>query len=220
MAKDAFVSFSGGKDSNLAYYRAIKDNFKIKYLLNMVSSNGKHSCSHGINLELLKLQAKAVGVPVVQIKTNWKDYEKNFKKGILEFRKQNIKTGIFGDIDLQEHRDWIERVCKEVGIRPILPLWKEKRERLLDEFVNLGFKAIVITTSAKFLGKEWLGRIIDRGFIKDIKRHDDVDICGEKGEYHSFVYDGPIFKEPVKFTVGKKILKDGYWFLELKLSKN
>ncbi|MCM8773828.1 MAG: ATP pyrophosphatase, partial [Candidatus Omnitrophica bacterium] len=100
MTKDAFVSFSGGKESCLVCYRAIKDNFKIKYLLNMVSNDGKHSCSHAINLNLLKLQSQAMGIPIVQIKTNWYNYEDNFKKGILNFRKQNIKTGVFGDIDL------------------------------------------------------------------------------------------------------------------------
>ncbi|MCM8826450.1 MAG: diphthine--ammonia ligase [Candidatus Omnitrophica bacterium] len=219
LEEEAFVSFSGGKESCLACYRAIEENFKIRYLLNMVSSDGKCSYSHRINLKLLKLQAQAMGVTIVWIKTNWKNYEADFKKCILNFKEQNIKTGIFGDIDLKEHRDWIERVSKEVGIKPMLPLWKEKRENLLDEFINLGFKAIVVVTCAQFLGKEWLGKIIDKEFIKEIKNKSNIDLCGERGEYHTFVYDGPIFKEPVKFSIGKKTLKEKHWFLELKAER-
>ncbi|MCM8832136.1 MAG: diphthine--ammonia ligase [Candidatus Omnitrophica bacterium] len=217
MVRGVFVSFSGGKESCLACYRAIKENFKIKYLLNMALSDGKYSYSHRINLKLLKLQAYAIGVPVVFIKTNWKNYEENFKKSILNFKEQNVKAGIFGDIDLKEHRDWIERVCKEVGIKPILPLWKEKREKLLYEFIDLGFKAMVVATEAQFLGKEWLGRLIDKEFLEKLKKQKNIDLCGEKGEYHTFVYDGPIFKEQVKFDIGRKVLKEKHWFLEIKL---
>ena len=109
----------------------------------------------------------------------------------------------------------MERVCRETGVEPILPLWNEQREKLLDEFIEAGFKAIVVTTQAKSLGKEWLGREIDEKFMNDIKNLDDIDVCGEKGEYHTFVYDGPVFRKSVEFTTGKKVLKDDHWFLEI-----
>jgi len=157
-----------------------------------------------------------MGIPIIQRRTTWENYEEIFKKAMLELKKEGISTGIFGDIDLREHRDWVERVCKDVGIKPILPLWKEKREELLKEFIQAGFKAIIVATQAKPLGKEWLGRTIDEKLIKELKAIGSVDLCGEKGEYHTFVYDGPIFKEPIKFTPGKKVLKDNHWFLEIR----
>ncbi|KPK41544.1 MAG: ATP pyrophosphatase, partial [Omnitrophica WOR_2 bacterium SM23_29] len=113
---------------------------------------------------------------------------------------------------------WVERVCGEIEIEPILPLWKGEREDLLKEFIRVGFKAIVVATNADFLGQEWLGRQINEEFIEDLKAlRIEVDLCGEKGEYHTFVYDGPIFKKSIDFSIGKKILKDKHWFLNLKL---
>ncbi len=212
----AFVSWSGGKDTSLACYRAKNiDDFEVKYLLNMVSEDGKHSRSHGVSSKLLKLQAEAIGIPIVQRKTTWKTYEEEFKRAVSDLEKDGIEAGVFGDIDLQGHRDWVERVCKEIGIRPILPLWKEEREKLLEEFIQAGFKAIVVATNADFLGEEWLGREINGKFIEGLKAIGDVDLCGERGEYHTFVYDGPIFKNVIEFTVGEKVLKDKHWFLEL-----
>lgn len=188
---------------------------KVAYLLNMISEDGKRSRSHGISSKLLKIQAEAIRIPIIQRKTTWKNYEEIFKKAVLELKKKGIDTGIFGDIDLQEHRDWIERVCKDIGIKPILPLWKKKRESILKEFINTGFKAIVIATEASSLGKKWLGRKIDERLISNLKKIKDIDLCGEKGEYHTFVIDGPIFKRPIRFSIGKKVFKDEHWFLEL-----
>ena len=145
-----------------------------------------------------------------------RDPKISYQELITVLKKKNIQAGVFGDIDLQEHRDWVERVCKDIEIKPILPLWKEKREKLLEAFIQAGFKAIVVSTNANFLGKEWLGREINREFIEGLKALVNVDLCGEKGEYHTFVYDGPIFKKPVEFIMGKKILKNKHWFLELR----
>ncbi|NWF51752.1 MAG: diphthine--ammonia ligase [Nitrospirae bacterium] len=211
-----FVSWSGGKETSLSCYKVMQNqDVKVAYLLNMISEDGKYSRSHGIGSDLLKAQAEAMGIPIVQRKTTWGIYEEEFKKVVLELKKNGIDTGVFGDIDLQGHRDWVERVCNEVGIKPLLPLWKEEREKLLKEFIEVGFKAIVIATNSQFLGHEWLSRQIDEKFIEDLKAIEGVDLCGEKGEYHTFVYDGPIFKKPVEFISGKKVLKNKHWFLEL-----
>jgi len=220
-----FCCFSGGKESCLSLYKAMQiENIKVKYLLNMINEDGKYSRSHGISSNLLKEQASAIGIPIVQRKTTWENYEEKFKKVVSKFKEEsNIEIGIFGDIDLQEHRDWIERVCQELKIKPILPLWTPpthhpniEREKLLKEFIKLGFKAIVVSTRANLLGKEWLGRQIDYKFIQDLKNLSNIDLCGEKGEYHTYVFDGPIFKKPVEFITGKTILKDKHWFLEIK----
>ncbi len=212
----AFVSWSGGKETSLACYKARQDkNLKVKYLLNMVSEDGRHSRSHGVSSALLRAQADAMGIPIIQRKTTWESYERVFKRAVSELKKKGVKIGIFGDIDLQEHRDWVERVCKEIEIKPLLPLWKEDREELLKEFIRIGFKAIVVATKADLLGKEWLGRKIDEEFIKDLKKLNGVDLCGEKGEYHTFVTDGPLFKKRIEITKSKKVLRKNHWFLEI-----
>ena len=212
----AFVSWSGGKETSLACYKTMQNGpVEIGYLLNMTSQDGKYSRSHGVNSAFLKAQSNAIGIPIIQKKTTWDSYEEVFKRAVLDLKKEGIDTGIFGDIDLQEHRDWVERICRDVGIRPLLPLWKEKRKKLLKHFIDLGFKAIIIATGASSLGKEWLGRKIDSEFIKGLQSYDSIDLCGEKGEYHTFVYDGPIFRKSVEFTFGERILKDEHWFLEL-----
>lgn len=212
----AFVSWSGGKETSLACYEAIQDkNLKVEYLLNMVSEDGKRSRSHGLSSALLRAQSDAMGISVIQRKTTWESYEGVFKKAVSEFKKEGIKIGIFGDIDLQEHRDWVERVCKEIEIKPLLPLWKEDREGVLKEFIQAGFKALVVATKADLLGREWLGRRIDEEFIEDLKKLNGVDLCGEKGEYHTFVYAGPLFKKRIEITKSKKVLKEDNWFLEI-----
>ncbi|MBW1916767.1 MAG: diphthine--ammonia ligase [Deltaproteobacteria bacterium] len=211
----AFCCWSGGKESALSFYQAQAKGINICSLLNMVSRDGRRSCSHGIDTGCLRLQAEAIGVPIIQARTSWSNYEDDFKKQVLELKDKGLQMGVFGDIDLQEHRDWIERVCGEVGINPVLPLWQQSREQLLAEFIQIGFKAIVIATQAKFLGKAWLGRRIDHDFIEDLKSRPELDLCGEQGEYHTFVFDGPIFTKPVDFRVSEKLLRDAHWFLEL-----
>jgi len=214
--KKVFVSWSGGKDSSFSCYRIMQDrNIKVAYLLNMMAEDGKRSRSHGLSATLLKSQAEAMGIPIIQRKATWNDYEEEYKKALSDFKKEGLGAGVFGDIDLQEHRDWVERVCNGAGLKAFLPLWEEEREKLIEQFISCGFKSIVVVTNQEFMGKEWLGRIIDRKFVRDLKLKGGIDLCGEKGEYHTFVYDGPIFKKPVKFAIGKKILRDKHWFLEI-----
>ena len=211
----AFISWSGGKDSTLACYRAMMNSIEVVCFVNMLSEDGIYSRSHGINSELLKAQAEAIGIPIIQKKTTWENYEDEFKNTIMQLKKEGVSAGVFGDIDLQEHREWVERVCRETGIKAIFPLWNEEREKLLKEFINYEFKAIVCSTNASFLGSEWLGREVDFNLIRDLKALKNIDLCGERGEYHTFVYDGPIFKFSVKFYKGKWIKKDKKLFLEI-----
>jgi len=212
----AFVSWSGGKESSLACWKVIKRGFEVKYLLNMVSEGGRYSHSHGISLPLLKKQAEAIKIPIVQVKTTWKSYEENFKKAVLRLKEEGIEAGVFGDIDLREHRDWIERVCRELKIKAILPLWGQEREKLLKEFIEVKFEAIVVAIDTNYLDKELLGERINEEFIQKLKERKNIDLCGEKGEYHTFVYGGPIFKKPLEFITGKRILRDKRCFLEVK----
>jgi len=211
----AFCCWSGGKESALSLYRAKNEGIEITYLLNMLSEDGEYSRSHRIRKDCLRGQSEAIRIPIIQRKTSWENYEREFKSAVLELKENGLEAGVFGDVDLQEHRDWVERVCCDAGIKPILPLWKEQREKLLEELIGVGFKAIIVATQDRFLGKRWLGRPVDLELMKQLKALDGIDLCGENGEYHTFVYDGPIFKKPVEFEVGKKYLKEGHWLLEI-----
>ena len=189
-----FVSWSGGKESALSCYRAMqRKDLEVAYLLNMVSEDGAHSRSHGVKANRLEAQAEAMGVPILQKRCTWDTYEDAFKNAVAELKKEGIEGGIFGDIDLQAHRDWVERVSKESGIKAILPLWGGEREHLITEFLEAGFEATVVSVKPEALGPEWIGRKIDKVFVEDIKKMGNIDLCGEAGEYHTFVTGGPIF---------------------------
>ncbi len=206
-----FASWSGGKESALATYKAISQGYKVSYLVTFVSEDGKRSRSHGINAEVLALQAEATGIPLVQVKTSWEDYEENFKRVVTDLKEKGVEGGVFGDMDMEEHREWIERVCSELEIQPILPLWKMEPETLLTEFWASGFQAIVVATR---LEDSLLGRNLDEASVGEIERSGSHP-CGESGEYHTFVTNGPIFQRSLKVTTGKREKRDNVWFLEI-----
>ena len=211
----AFVSWSGGKDAALSYYRARGD-FQVRYLLNMVAEDGCFSRSHGMRTEMVRLQAEAIGLPIIQPRSSWETYESEFKKGLSDLKGKGIETGVFGDIDLKEHREWVERVSRESGMEAILPLWGEgDRKRLLDELIEAGFETVIVATRKDMLGPEWLGRTIDNDFIRDISEIRHVDMSGENGEYHTFVVSGPIFKKRINILKSRNVIRDQHCFLDI-----
>lgn len=214
-----FVSWSGGKDCCLAAYRASVKGFHVRYLANTVTENGNRSCSHGLAADVIPIQAQAMGIPVVQRPTTRETYEVEFTSMLKTFRQEGIEGGIFGDIDFNEHREWIERVCRAAGITPHLPLWLESQDSLIREFIDAGFKSIVIATKSEILGEEWLGRTIDHDFVRqleELSQTKSVTPCGEAGEYHSLVVDGPLFQKRLEITDSEKVLRGEHWFLEIK----
>jgi len=214
----AFISWSGGKDSCFACYQAIQSGFEVRYLLNMLREDGQRSRSHGLSTGILQLQAKAIEIPLVQQQATWNDYEAEFKKALRAFIKAGINHGVFGDIDLDEHRQWINRICQEVNITPHLPLWGLSQEKILRDFISLGFEAIVVTTKADLLGEEWLGRKIDLDFLEQLGKLGQtkgVTLCGEAGEYHTLVIDGPLFKQRLEILEARNILNKEHYFLDI-----
>ncbi|MEM2925404.1 MAG: diphthine--ammonia ligase [Methanocellales archaeon] len=209
-----FVSWSGGKESCLACYKAMQAGLTISHLLNFVDEAGRRSRSHGLRVELLQAQSIAIGIPIIQRPTSWETYEQEFKKSALELKRIGVEGGVFGDVDLQLHRDWVERVCAEIGIKPILPLWYMKREQILNEFIGAGFKAIVVAAKPNLLDKEWLGCRVDEEFLRELSER-KIDLCGEGGEYHTFVIDGPIFKKRINIVESIKLLWNGKWILDI-----
>jgi uncharacterized protein (TIGR00290 family) len=213
-------SWSGGKDSCLASYKAIQEGFKVRYLLNFVSKEYKRCCFHGIEARLLKLQAGLTGIPLVQkeVTADMQEYEKEFKAAVNELKAVGVKGMVFGDIYLDEHRDWVERVCKDLEIEPLEPLWDDSPARLLEEFIDLGFKAVVVSCQADKFGKEFVGRQVDKNLINELKER-NICPCGENGEFHTFVVDGPLFKRRIQILESDAVFKEGfwkYWFLNIK----
>ncbi len=210
----AFVSWSGGKDCTLALYRFVKNIPGAEIiLLNMIRQ--KEGNAHGLDSSFVQAQAKAMQVSLLQPLVTG-SYEQNFKEVLHNFKQQGIETGIFGDIYLQEHRAWIERACSACGIKAEFPLWNEDTTVLMQEFVNAGFKTIVIAVHKEKLEASFLGKEINPSFVDKIKIIPNVDVCGENGEYHTFVFDGPLFKYPVSFIKENVIERGNHYFLNLK----
>ena len=191
----AFFSWSGGKDSMLALHRALAAGHEVRALLAMFDESGQRSRSHAISPVLMQAQADALGIPLVMRRAGWADYEAVFVDQLQAFARQGIATGLFGDIDLQPHRDWEEQVCARAGLRAELPLWGEPRRALADELLALGYRARVVCVDARVLDRSFCGRAFDAAFLADLPP--GVDACGENGEFHTFVYDGPRFAHAV-----------------------
>jgi diphthine-ammonia ligase len=211
-----FSSWSGGKDCSLALYRAKKDGMDIKYLFNTVTQDGLRSCSHGMSANVIKRQAEALGIPIVQRPTTNETYETEFVNVLRKFKEEGIEGGIFGDIDFNPHREWIERVCSNAGMTPYLPLWLEDQQKLMEEFIDAGFIAKVVAVKADTLGKDVLGRTVDRDFLAYLAGlNKNITPCGEAGEYHTLVVDGPIFRQRLEFTATEKVTRGDHHFLEI-----
>ncbi|MFO8233934.1 MAG: diphthine--ammonia ligase [Bacteroidales bacterium] len=210
-----FSSWSGGKDCMLALYRMLNNNrHEVLYLVNMCDQETHQSRSHGLISELIKKQAESIGVSILQKGTDFKDYENNLKQVISRLKIQGVEGGIFGDIYLQEHRDWIERVCSEMQVKSFFPLWKENTGELLEEFIDLGFRATIVSVRKDKMSKDWLGRKLDKDFMRDIIGT-NIDPCAENGEYHTFVHDGPIFGQSVDIQPDGSRSDESHWFLKI-----
>ena len=174
------ASWSGGKDSCLACYKAILSGYGISFLVNFISKEYKRVSFHGSEAKLIRLQTEAIGIPLLQKETTKDGYEQEFKEAIRSLIGDGIKGMVFGDIYLQEHKEWVERVCGQLGIEAVEPLWGENPEEILSEFINAGFQAVIVSAQSNFIGREWIGRQVDRNFVEYLK-HRNVDLCGETG---------------------------------------
>ena len=213
-----FTSWSGGKDSCLACYRAKLNGLNIRYLANTVTEDGKRSRSHGLLAEALQVQSQAIGIPLIQRRTTWDNYEAVFTDMLHAFKQEGIEGGVFGDIDFNEHREWVERVCREADVTPHLPLWGQSQDKILKDFMDLGFESIVVAAKADMFDEEILGRKVDLDFIKyleELRETKKITPCGEAGEYHTFVIDGPLFQKRIEILETRKVLREGNWFLEI-----
>jgi uncharacterized protein (TIGR00290 family) len=219
MKEKVVLSWSGGKDSAMALHALLESGlYEVVSLLTTVSKQYERISHHGVRVELLEQQAAALGIPLHklylhQANCSLEDYEAVMKKAMLEYRDNDVVTVAFGDVFLQDLREYRQRNLAKVGMEAIFPIWSRDTTEIIQTFIALGFKAYLTCVDSEKLGSQFAGRSIDADLIRDLP--DGVDPCGENGEYHSYVYDGPIFKRPVGLSVGEVVLRDVRYFADL-----
>jgi uncharacterized protein (TIGR00290 family) len=211
--KKVAVSFSG-KDSTLALHDLLhSDEFEVVVLIASVTEGFNRTSIHGVRVELLEAQADSIGLPLNKIwipeNCSNQKYQEIMTKVNLELKEQGIEYIAFGDLFLEDVRKYREDMLKPLGIKPIFPLWGEGTTNVIERFISLGYKTIITCVDLTRLSEEFSGKVIDYHLLNDLPK--EVDPCGENGEYHSFVFDGPIFKNPIQFSIGeKKLTADVY----------
>lgn len=209
-------SWSGGKDSCYGMHLAVQKGDKASVLLNVLNEYGDRSRSHGIPKEILKAQADAMRLPIHFFESTWTDYERLYIQNLKSLKDiYNLKSAVFGDIDIQSHRDWEEKVSEAAGLQAILPIWQQQRKQLVLDMIDYGIDAMIVSCN-KTLGPEFLGRIIDQELIKDLEAL-GVDACGENGEYHTLVINAPLFTERLHIKVVGNETSSNYNFAKLEM---
>ncbi len=207
-----YFNWSSGKDASLALYKILEQKkYDVSMLLTTVNQDYGRVSMHGLREELLDQQAKSIGIPIEKIKlpaqVSMDLYNQVMKKSVMQLKEREYTHCVFGDIFLEDLRNYREDQLKKVGIAAVFPLWKKNTKDVLLESLNLGFKAITVCVNAKYLDETFCGRLLDHEFLNDLPNN--VDPCGENGEFHTFVFDGPIFNHPINFKIGEKVLR-GY----------
>ena len=217
--KNSLCSWSGGKDSCFALMQAIQQGYSPKVLLNVLNEAGKISRSHGIPSAILKAQANAAGLPIHLISSSWNEYEVNFTEALSVLKEQyQLSYAVFGDIDLQPHRDWEEKVCTNVGLTAVLPLWQQERRTLVLQMLEAGIETMIVSCN-ETMGERFIGEIITPALVDELEAM-GIDACGENGEYHTLVLDCPLFENRINVSVKNKLLHEKYWFSELELEES
>ena len=210
MKPKAIFNWSSGKDSSLALYKILEENkYEVTSLLTSINKEFQRISMHGVRVSLLEKQAESLGLPLIKMELpaepSMEEYREIMRQTMNEIKSTGVTHSVFGDIFLEDLRKYREDQLKTVGMKGVFPLWKDNTSDLIREFLDSGFKTIVTCVNETYLDKSFAGRVIDQDFIKDLP--ENVDPCGENGEFHTFTFNGPIFKSPVKFEVGEMVKK-------------
>jgi len=212
MQKNTGCSWSGGKDSCYALMKAKQLGYDPKILVNMMNENGKISRSHALPFSILEQQAATMNLPIVAQPTTWQDYEHHFVSTLNKIKDAySIESMVFGDIDLQPHRDWEEKVCASAGLEAVLPIWQRDRKELVFEMLDAGIETMIVSCNT-IMGESFLGKILNRDLIPELEKL-NVDVCGENGEFHTLVINCPLFEEAIKIPSYSTTKHQEYFFL-------
>ncbi len=229
-----YFNWSSGKDASFALYQLKKDRtLNIDKLLTSINTHHNRVSMHGLRRELLEQQARSIGLPLDTIELpeepTMEEYNMEMQKTVKKFQSKGYTNCGFGDIFLEDLRMYREKQLQPFNIACLFPLWKRDTKELINEFLDLGFKAVVICIKSELLDVSFLGRQINQRFLNDLPSN--VDPCGENGEFHTFCFDGPLFTKPIAFTIGKQVYREyenpkqgdnaknanniGFWFCDL-----
>ncbi len=212
--RPVFCSWSGGKDAALALHEAVAAGAEPRFLAAMMVESGGRSRSHGLSRELLEAQAAALGLPIRFGAAAWDGYEEELVRvlaaGVAE---TGAPVGIFGDIDIDRHREWVEATAARAGAAACLPLWQRERRALMDDLLAAGVRAAIVAVRDGVLPAELLGRTVDAALVEEVVAL-GADAAGENGEFHTVVLDGPLFRRPLAVEWGERSLRDGVWFID------
>jgi len=213
--KKILYSWSSGKDSAMALHELMKNaGSEIASLLTVVTKDYGRISMHGVREELLDLQALSIGLPLEKIfitkRSSNGEYESLMREALMRRKQDGVDAVAFGDIFLEDLKKYREDRLREVGLEAVFPIWKRDTRELAGSFIEAGFKAVITCIDTKVLDKKFSGRLFDRQFLSELPAN--VDPCGENGEFHSFVYNGPIFRAPIPYKTGEKVLREGRFY--------
>jgi uncharacterized protein (TIGR00290 family) len=217
-SEDVLFCWSGGKDSAMALHALREERAcRVSALLTTITEEYDRISMHGVRRELLERQAESIGLPLhpVLIPPQCVNtiYEERMKEALERHLAEGVKRVAFGDIFLEDLREYREKNLERIGMRALFPIWKRDTRELAREFVRLGFRAIAVCVDPRVLDASFAGRELDATFFADLPPA--VDACGENGEFHTFVYDGPVFKTPIACRAGEKVMRDGFCFCDV-----
>ena len=209
--KKFVLSYSGGKDCILAMYRKIKEGWTPVALLTTIKKSSPESWTHGLTFDLLEEVSKSLDLPIIYVECEASEYEDRFEDKLRIAKDMGAETVVYGDIDIERHRKWGVDRAENSGLNYEFPLWQEDREKLVHEFIDSGFKALIKKVNLNYMSSDFLGKTLTKDLIEEIKATGS-DACGENGEYHTFVYDGPIFKNKIDINIEDVKREKNYGF--------
>jgi uncharacterized protein (TIGR00290 family) len=219
MPEKVLLAWSGGKDSVMALYELLRTHsYEISALLTTITEDYDRISMHGVRRILLEQQAESLGLPLEKVyisrNASNEEYEAKMRDKLMEYQNRSVLSVVFGDIFLEDLRKYREKNLSKIGMKGIFPIWKRDTAELAHTFIDSGFKGVITCVDSKVLDKRFVGRLYDKQFLHELPSN--VDSCGENGEFHSFVYDGPIFRERVSFIIGDIVLWDNrFYFYDL-----
>ena len=218
MAEKIILSWSGGKDSSLALYELQKQGYEISALLTTITEDYGRISMHGVRVSLLEKQVQSLGLNLERVlipkDASNEIYESRMRELLLKYKSRGVSSVAFGDIFLEDLKKYREEKLSRLNMRGVFPLWKQNTNLLAKKFIDLGFKAVVTCVDSTMLDGSFAGQKFDENFLASLPP--SCDPCGENGEFHSFVYDGPIFRKQISFFIGEKVLRDNrFYFCDL-----
>lgn len=218
MKERILFGWSGGKDSSLALREILRTGqYEVAALVTTCTEGYDRISMHGVRCSLLQRQAEALNLQLEKVfisqRASNEEYENRMKETFLRHRKDGITKVAFGDLFLEEIRQYRDRLLAGIGMSAVYPIWGRDTKALAREFVRDGFGAVLVCVNPRLLDKSFAGRILDDTALDDLPAH--VDPCGENGEFHSFVFQGPIFKQPIRCMRGEIVLRENFYFADL-----